>query len=99
MGGIQLKKTFQLIDNAYGQPLTLGDLAAAARLMPNCFCRFFQKITHCSPIDYLNYYRIEVACIRLARSDESIMEIALARASMISAALSRRSENTRGSRR
>lgn len=75
---MQLKKTFQLIDDAYDQPLTLGDLAAAAGLTPNYFCRFFQKITHRSPIDYLNYYRIEVACIRLAHSDENITEIALA---------------------
>ena len=75
---MQLKKTFQLIDDAYDQPLTLRDLAAAAGLTPNYFCRFFQKITHRSPIDYLNYYRIEAACIRLAHSDENITEIALA---------------------
>ncbi|EFM22902.1 AraC family transcriptional regulator [Selenomonas sp. oral taxon 149] len=75
---MQLKKTFQLIDDAYDQPLTLGDLAAAAGLTPNYFCRFFQKITNRSPIDYLNHYRIEAACIRLARSGESITEIALA---------------------
>ena len=75
---MQLKKTFQLIDNAYDQPLTLGDLAAAAGLTPNYFCRFFQKITNRSPIDYLNHYRIEAACIRLAHSGESITEIALA---------------------
>ena len=75
---MQLKKTFQLIDDAYDQPLTLGDLAAAAGLTPNYFCRFFQKITNRSPIDYLNHYRIEAACIRLAHSGESITEIALA---------------------
>ena len=75
---MQLKKTFQLIDDAYDQPLTLDDLAAAAGLTPNYFCRFFRKITHRSPIDYLNYYRIEAACIRLAQGDESITEIALA---------------------
>lgn len=39
----QLKKTFALIDSSYDQPLTLADLANAAGLSPNYFCRFFKK--------------------------------------------------------
>lgn len=72
----QLKQTFQLIDSQYQQPLTLTDLARAANLSPNYFCRFFQKITHHSPIDYLNRYRIEMACLKLTHTNDSITEIA-----------------------
>ena len=72
----QLKQTFQLIDSQYQQPLTLTDLAQAANLSPNYFCRFFQKITHHSPIDYLNRYRIEMACLKLTHMNDSITEIA-----------------------
>ena len=72
----QLKQTFQLIDSQYQQPLTLTDLAQAANLSPNYFCRFFQKITHHSPIDYLNRYRIEMACLKLTHTNDSITEIA-----------------------
>ncbi len=72
----QLKQTFQLIDSQYQQPLTLTDLARAANLSPNYFCRFFQKITHHIPIDYLNRYRIEMACLKLTHTNDSITEIA-----------------------
>ena len=61
-----------------GLTLSLNEDVVTAGLTPNYFCRFFRKITHRSPIDYLNYYRIEAACIRLAQGDESITEIALA---------------------
>lgn len=73
----QLKQIFQLIDSRYQQPLSLADLAQAANLSPNYFCRFFQKLTHHSPIDYLNRYRIEMACLKLAHTNDSITEIAL----------------------
>ena len=72
----QLKQTFPLIESQYQQPLTLTDLARAANLSPNYFCRFFQKITHHSPIDYLNRYRIEMACLKLTHTNDSITEIA-----------------------
>lgn len=73
----QLKKTFALIDSSYNQPLTLADLADAAGLTPNYFCRFFKKITQQAPIDYLNSYRIETACIKLLHTNESITDISL----------------------
>ena len=33
-------------------------------------------MTRRSPIDYLNYYRIETACLRLSSTEESITDIA-----------------------
>lgn len=72
----QIKEAFRLIDTSYDSPLTLHDLANAASLSPNYFCKFFQKITHKSPIDYLNYYRVETACTKLASSKLSITDIA-----------------------
>ncbi len=74
----QLKKTFALIDSSYHLPLTLSDLADAAGLSPNYFCRFFKKITQQNPIDYLNSYRMEIACIKLSRTNDSITDIAFA---------------------
>jgi len=72
----QLKEAFLLIDRAYASPLTLKDLADAVGLSPNYFCKFFFKMTRRSPIDYLNYYRIETACLRLSSTEESITDIA-----------------------
>lgn len=73
----QLKQTFSLIDSSYQKQLSLADLASAANLTPNYFCRFFKKITHRSPLDYLNRYRIEMASIQLMQTNNSITDIAL----------------------
>ena len=74
----KLKKAFQLIDEKYATPLTLAELSTAAGLSPNYFCKFFQKMTHYTPIEYLNQYRIDQACLKLAYTDKSITDIAYA---------------------
>lgn len=72
-----LKKTLELIETSYAECLTLDDLAAAAGMNSKYFCRYFREMTHRTPIDYLNYYRIEQACFRLATSDDSITDVGL----------------------
>ena len=73
----KLKKVFHLIETSYNKPLTLEELASTADLSPKYFCRFFQNMTNKSPISYLNYYRIECACIKLINDTEaSITDIA-----------------------
>lgn len=74
----KLKDAFRLIDQRYAESLTLADLSAAAGLSPNYFCKFFQKLTHTTPIEYLNRYRIEMACTKLAYTDATITDIAYA---------------------
>ncbi|MGN1367756.1 MAG: helix-turn-helix domain-containing protein [Aristaeellaceae bacterium] len=74
---LTLKKVFELIEADYASPLTLHDLAGAVHLSPKYFCRFFREAVHRSPIDYLNYYRIEVACNDIAFSDKTLTEVAL----------------------
>lgn len=73
----QLKTVFELIENDYAQPLTLDMLSAAVHMTPKYFCRFFKAATHRTPIDYLNYYRIEAACYEIAATDKNITEVAL----------------------
>ena len=73
----RLKKVLQRIRNDYTATLTLNDLAAEAGMTSKYFCRVFYEITGRTPIDYLNYYRIECASERLLASDDSITEIAL----------------------
>lgn len=72
----QLKKTLELIEREYAHPLTLEQLAAAAGMTPKYFCQFFHDMTKRSPIDYLNYHRIEVACFQLAMGHLSVTELA-----------------------
>ena len=74
---LQLKTVFEMIENDYAQKLTLQMLSAAVHMTPKYFCRFFKAATHRTPVDYLNYYRIEAACNEIAATDKNITEIAL----------------------
>ena len=72
----QMKSILNYIRKNYASPLTLSDLSSVVGLSPEHFCRLFHAVTGRSPIDYLNYYRIECACELLCTTYRSITEIA-----------------------
>ncbi len=74
---LQYKNVLSLIESEYSSTLTLDDLSRAAGMTPKYFCKFFHEMTNKTPIEYLNYYRIESACEQLLTTDYSITEIAL----------------------
>ena len=65
-----------MIETSYDQCLTLDILAKEAGMNAKYFCRFFHEMTHRTPIDYLNYQRIEHACYELATSENSVTDVA-----------------------
>ena len=73
---VQLKTALEFMESSYNKPITLEDISGAVNMSPKYFCRFFQEMTHRTPIDYLNYYRIERACYQILTSDQTITEIA-----------------------
>lgn len=73
---VQLKTVLEYMESSYNKQITLEDISAAVNMSPKYFCRFFQEMTHRTPIDYLNYYRIERACYQILTSDQTITEIA-----------------------
>lgn len=73
---IQLKTALEFMESSYKTPLSLEEISAAVHMSPKYFCRFFQEMTHRTPIDYLNYYRIERACYQLLTTDQTITEVA-----------------------
>ncbi|MGN0778258.1 MAG: helix-turn-helix domain-containing protein [Aristaeellaceae bacterium] len=73
----QLKQVFELIETSYSSRLTLEDMARAVHMTPKYFCRFFKAATHRTPVDYLNYYRIEAACNEMVLTEKTLTEIAL----------------------
>lgn len=74
---LRLKKVFEMIETQYRQPLSLKRLSAAAGMTPKYFCRFFKEATHRTPMDYVNYYRIEMACYQLDAADANVTESAM----------------------
>lgn len=73
---VQLKSALEFMESSYNRQITLEDIANVVNMSPKYFCRFFQEMTHRTPIDYLNYYRIERACYLLLTTDQSITEVA-----------------------
>lgn len=74
----QLKNVLEYIDANYQNSITLEQLSSSASMSPKYFCRFFQEMTHRTPMDYLNYQRIEHAAFMLSTTHESVTDIAYA---------------------
>jgi len=72
-----LKTIFEYIELHYAASITLEDLSAVANMNPSYFCRFFRSITHQSPMEYVNMYRIEKAAQMLHSTGLPVMEICL----------------------
>ena len=72
-----LKNVIATIEEHYDECITLDDLARAAGMNSKYFCRYFREMTHRTPIDYLNYYRVEQACFKLATTNDSVAEIGM----------------------
>lgn len=72
----RLQHVLSYIENNYDSQITLSDLADCIGMSPCYFTSFFTTNLHRSPINYLNYYRIEKACTLLLNSDNSVTDIA-----------------------
>ncbi|MCP1101899.1 AraC-like DNA-binding protein [Aequitasia blattaphilus] len=73
---LQLKVALEYIESSYQNSITLKEIADTVHMSPKYFCRFFQDMTKRTPIDYLNYYRVERACYKILTTDDSITDIA-----------------------
>lgn len=73
---VRLKKVIERMEESYTTTLTLEELSKTIGMSEKHFCRFFKEMTNRSPMDYLNYLRIEHACYQLNNSDLTITEIA-----------------------
>ncbi len=74
---LQLKTVLEYIENHFAEKMTLEDLARVAGLSPKYFCRFFRSITQQTPMDYVNYYRIERAASLLSSTDLSVTAVGM----------------------
>lgn len=70
------KRVLNYIEEHYTERITLEDLSKIAGMNPKYFCRFFREMSYRTPIDYLNYYRIECACEQLVTTKATIIEVA-----------------------
>lgn len=74
---LRMKNVLRKIRMDYDRPINLSDLAAEAGLVPQYFCRAFKKASGKTPIEYLNFYRIECAAELLISSSIDVTNVAL----------------------
>ena len=73
----QMEAVMDLIRHHYNENLTLERMAEAAHLSPKYFCRLFKDSTERSPVEYLNWFRINRACTLLKDTNEKLLDIAM----------------------
>lgn len=73
----RIKNALKLIHENYGRKISTRDLSLALNLSEGHFCRMFKQFAKKTPIEYLNYYRVNKAARMLEKSDIKIIDAAL----------------------
>ncbi len=73
----RLKKALSYIKENYPKKICIDDIAKEVNLTRYHFCRIFKSLTGQTPIEYINYFRINQALRLLEDEDRKIMDIAL----------------------
>ncbi|MFV0362506.1 MAG: AraC family transcriptional regulator [Suipraeoptans sp.] len=73
---MNLKTSLEFIESSFQDSITLDEIAESVNMSSKYFCRFFHDMTNKTPIEYLNYYRIDRACYQLLSTNQSITETA-----------------------
>lgn len=71
----QMKEVLEYIEKHYNSGLSLEELAGVVGMNPKYFCRVFAALTHQTPMDYVNFFRIEHAAYLLDSTDLSVTAI------------------------
>jgi len=71
------KKILRFIQDNYSNDLRLGELAIRFHMSEGQFCRFFKSQVNMTAMEYLNFFRIGIACDLLEGSTAPVSAIAL----------------------
>ena len=74
----RMKRVLDFLHANLVRSLTVDEVAAVANLAPGSFCRFFRRTSKQTFVRFVNALRVNLACERLAGTDETITEIAYA---------------------
>lgn len=73
----RIARAVEMIHQRYAEPLTIGELAAAAGLSRSQFDRRFHRLFGTAPREYLARVRVRAACQLLIQTDDQVTQIAL----------------------
>lgn len=72
---LKVQKAIEYIYDNYQNPITLKDVAKITGYEASNFCTYFKMATHMSFHKYLNTYRINIACMLLTETSDSVAAI------------------------
>lgn len=72
-----VKTALTYIKENYHDKIYISDLAGQVNLNEQYFCRLFKKAIGCSPIEYINEYRVKQAKRLLEKTDLPVTEVCL----------------------
>lgn len=73
-----VRNAINYIDGHLTEPMTLSQIADAAKMSPNYFCKYFKMFSHVTVWEYINSQRINLAAQTLSNDKNATMlEIAL----------------------
>ncbi|CAN7382855.1 helix-turn-helix domain-containing protein [Paenibacillus sp. LjRoot56] len=72
----RIKPALQYMHEHYNQRILISELAALIGMSEGHFCRFFKAIVKKTPIEYLNFYRVEKAMKCLEDPKIKIIDVA-----------------------
>ena len=73
---VRIKTVLEYIEGHFGENISLDTLAQVAGMNARYFCRVFDSLTHHTPMNYVNLYRVEQAAFLLETTDKTITQIA-----------------------
>lgn len=74
-GEERVMTAMEYIASHYKEEIRVQDLARLCHVSETHFRRIFERITHTSPLEYVNMVRIQNACILLTETSDSVEEI------------------------
>lgn len=72
----RIKPVLEYIEAHYDEELSLDILSNVACMNSHYFCKVFYSLTNTTPMNYVNFYRMEQAAFLLESTDMNITEIA-----------------------
>lgn len=73
----RLNRILHYISENFDRPISLEEAARVANLSKYAFCRYFKKKTNKSFIDYLNEFRVGMACKLLSGTTYNISQVSM----------------------
>lgn len=71
----RIKIVLEYIEGHFSENISLEMLAQVAGMNARYFCRVFDSLTHHTPMNYVNLYRVEQAAFLLETTDKTITQI------------------------